>query len=229
MRCAKSKKMISKFIDGELDVARGSRLQRHLDSCPNCREFKRELEKITLQAGEMKTAVPRDLTWSRLAPRLSASAQAGRPHLKASVMRRMPLRLAFGGAFLLAVVIGALVVVPRIWRSDAVYPKEDARSFALAKLEEAEKHYQKAILALGEAASSREADLDPKIAEVFQSNMKIIDISIAACKQAVLADPENIDSRKYLLAVYEEKTKLLESLMSVLPTTSPYKELGETI
>ncbi len=106
---------------------------------------------------------------------------------------------------------------------------EDSRSYALAKLEEAEKHYQMAIRALGEAAGSREAELDPQIAKVFQSNMKIIDISIAACKQAVLADPENIDSRKYLLAVYEEKTKLLESLMSVLPTTSSNKKLGETI
>jgi len=229
MRCAKSKIMISEFIDGELDTARTSRLQRHLDSCPNCREFKRELEKITLQAGKMKTAVPRDLTWSRLVPRLSASALTGRFRLKAPGMRRMSPRLAFGGAFLLVIVIGALVVAPRLWRSDAVFPREDARVYALAKLEEAEKHYQMAIQALGEAASSREADLDPKIAEVFQSNMKIIDISIAACKQAVLADPENIDSRKYLLAVYEEKTKLLESLMSVLPTTSPNKELGETI
>jgi len=227
MRCAKSKKLISEFIDGELDAARGSRLQRHLDSCPDCRKFKREFEKIALQAGELKVAVPQEFTWTRLASRLAVPAR--KPLAKKFVLRRLSPRMAIGGAFLLAIVIGTVVVAPSLWRPRATLPVEDARDYALAKLDEAEQHYQMAIRALGEAAFSREEDLDPKIAEVFRSNLKIIDISIAACKQAILSEPDNIDSRKFLLAVYEEKTKLLESLMSILPTTSLKQDFGETI
>jgi len=227
MRCAKSKKLISEFIDGELDAARGSRLQRHLDSCPDCRKFKCEFEKIALQAGELKAAVPRELTWTRLASRLAVPAR--KPLAKKFVMWRLSPRMAFSGAFLLAIVIGTVVVAPSLWRPRAFLLVEDSRDYALAKLDEAEQHYQMAIRALGEAARSREEDLDPKIAEVFRSNLKIIDISIAACKQAVLSEPDNIDSRKFLLAVYEEKTELLESLMSILPTTSLKQDFGETI
>lgn len=229
MKCTKFKKMISEFIDGELDAGRVSRLRRHLDSCPECREFKCELEKIARRSGEMKMAVPRELSWSRLESRLAVPPPKQKARSASSGLGRYSPRLVFGGAFLLAVVIGAIVTAPRIWRSKASLPAEDSRSYALAKLDEAEQHYQMAIRALGEAALSREADLDPKVAQVFRSNLKIIDISIAACKQAVMSDPDNIDSRKYLLAVYEEKTKLLESLMSVLPATSLKKDLGETI
>lgn len=229
MKCAKFKKLISEFIDGDLDAVRVLRLQRHLDSCSDCREFKRELEQIARQSGELKMAVPRDLSWSRLKPRIADSAPKQKVRPASFGLGRYSPRLVFGGAFLLAVIIGAIVTAPRIWRSKVSLPAEDSRSYALAKLDEAEQHYQMAIRALGEAALSREGDLDPKVAQVFRSNLKIIDISIAACKQAVLSDPNNIDSRKYLLAVYEEKTKLLESLMSILPAMSLKKDLGETI
>jgi len=63
--------------------------------------------------------------------------------------------------------------------------------------------------------NAQENGMEPEVAEVFQVNLNLIDSSISACREAVLEDPRDIDSRNILLAAYKEKTDLLYELLNV--------------
>jgi hypothetical protein len=140
-------------------------------------------------------------------------------------------RLSYVLSALLLVVFLSLVFIygPRYWSGQAIVPELENQSYTLAKLDEAEHHYQLAIKALNEAAMAQKERLDPQVAEVFRVNLELIDQSINVCRQAVLSDPNDIESRKYLLAAYKEKTDLLNEIMAVNVTQSPERETEETI
>ena len=108
-------------------------------------------------------------------------------------------------------------------------PELRNQQYTLTKLEEAEHHYQLAIKALHEAALAQSEQLDPQEAEVFRANLELIDQSINACRQAVLSNPNDVESRKYLLAAYKEKANLLNEIMAVKDTSFPERETEETI
>jgi tetratricopeptide (TPR) repeat protein len=118
---------------------------------------------------------------------------------------------------------------PKYWSGQAIVPELENQQYTMAKLEEAEHHYQLAIKALNEAAMAQKDNLDPQVAEVFRTNLELIDQSINACRQAVLNDPNDLESRKYLLAAYKEKANLLNEIMAVKDTSSPQGETEETI
>lgn len=85
----------------------------------------------------------------------------------------------------------------------------------IANLKKAEKHYKLAIESMMKAVEAQENGMDPELAEVFQANLNLIDSSISACREAVLMDPKDIDSRNILLAAYKEKADLLYRLLYV--------------
>jgi len=106
--------------------------------------------------------------------------------------------------------------------------KKDQK-YTLAKLSEAEHHYQSAIKALMEAVSAQEGDIDPEVADVFRHNLDLIDASINACKQAVLQQPDNMEVQNYLLASYKKKKDLLDEAIAVRPSSFEEKELKTII
>ena len=111
------------------------------------------------------------------------------------------------------------------WKSEETLTGVDQQQFALTKLAEAEHHYQLAIKALGQAVASQEKDFDPQLFAVFQKNFEIIDTFIAACKLVVLNDPEDVESRNYLLTIYKEKTNLLSEMITIQTNSFPKGEL----
>ena len=110
-----------------------------------------------------------------------------------------------------------------------ILPLSESQQYTLAKLQEAEHHYKLAINALVEAVTAQKGELDPKMAEIFRTNLAIIDTSIDACQQAILNNPNNIESRNYLLAAYREKTNLLTQMMVVTDKPSKDRGMEETL
>jgi len=109
-----------------------------------------------------------------------------------------------------AVFIGLRVGIPEKTTSSP-----NGQNYALAKLKEAEHHYQMAIKALWEAVQAQKKSYDPQIAKIFKANLEIIDDSIQACKLALQSDPRDLESRKFLLAAYKKKAELLGSMMEI--------------
>jgi tetratricopeptide (TPR) repeat protein len=231
MKCLFAKKWINEHIDGDLDAVKKAKLDEHCAQCADCKKLLEDFQTISTSAKELDKFSPPENTWGKIQEKMTAEEQ--------KVLTLVPQkqswfslpRLSYVLSAVLLVVFLSLVFIygPRYWSGQAIVPELENQQYTLAKLDEAEHHYQLAIKALNEAAMAQSEQLDPQVAEVFRTNLELIDQSISACRQAVLTDPNDIESRKYLLAAYKEKANLLNEIMAVKDTPSPARETEETI
>lgn len=235
MKCSKARKMINDYMDDNLDPKKNATLERHLESCPDCQMFLKDFQRIVKSAQELEDVSPSAQTWLKIKARLKAEAQTV---LAPEIQKRKwfdflfyqpKLKYAFSSALLLAVIVGAVTMGIRYWKGREALWRNDRQQYTLAKLEEAERHYRLAIKALAEAVSSQKESIDPQVAQIFRTNLEIVDASIKACKNAVLDEPENIEVRNYLLFVYREKLDLLDEMIATESISSQRGELGKTL
>jgi tetratricopeptide (TPR) repeat protein len=225
MKCTKAQKMISDFIDGELDGGKTTALKKHLDSCPECQTLLENFQRIKHKAKGLEKAEPSRETWFQIQAAIKEKAQAVVPGPRIRFLFfPAPLRFAVSAALLILVVVGAMIIGLRIGNQSGIQNGTSGQEYALAKIQEAEQHYKLAIKALWEAVQSQKDNLDPKIAETFRINLELIDASLADCRRAVENDPRNMESRYYLLAVYKKKAELLDNMIEVSSTVPKSKE-----
>lgn len=220
MRCRRSQDHISRAIDGELSERQRVRLDKHLAACPECRVLSEDLGRIVAGAGRLATPEPSDRIWSNLRTELVKERREGerigtaRP--PAFWLGAPALRYAGVAALALALVVTGVVVGLRLGRGDGAPAGPEAREkYALAKLDEAEGYYQKAVKALSEAFASGRGSLPAEVAEVFDRNLSVIDATIEACRRSVLEAPDDLEARDYLMAAYTQKITVLDSALDL--------------
>lgn len=225
MKCAKAKKFISEYIDGDLDAGKTSSLEKHLNVCPDCQELLKDFQQIKQKARGLKKTEPSGQAWFRIQARVKEKTKAPIPEPRVRFLF-FPARLRFAvsAALLLLIFVGAVIIGLRVVNREGTMDGINGQKLALAKIEEAEQHYKLAIKALLEAVQAQEENFDPKIAETFRINLELIDASLADCKRAVQKDPRDLESQYYLLAVYKKKAELLDNMIEVSSTASQNKE-----
>jgi len=230
MRCSSAKKLISDYVDGDIDSQKNASFKSHLEGCLNCQKVLKDFQKITANTKKLEELSPSDQTWFKIATRLNAEEQTSKPLLPkrqdkfSYIFTPGGLRYAFAAAVLFVIVIGALLFGPQFLNRDSFRSEAESQQYLLAKLGEAERHYQLAIKSLWEAVSVQEKNVDPQVVEMFRNNLEIVDASIRTCREIVLSDPDNLESRNYLLAVYNEKVDLLTKMMTIQENSSPIRE-----
>ncbi len=217
MRCAKARKMINDQIDQLLSPEKKKALASHLDSCPECRRLAGDLAAIVEKAKGLSTVEPSPETWARIVQGLRR-AGGEKPSLvskgeaRSKIFRpALGLRHALAAAVAL-VVIGGGVVAGLKWRKGPGAEK-DSLAFTLAKLDEAQKYYEKAAASLSQAVESQRGRMDPRLFEAFEQNLQAINATILVCEQIVRSQPENLTARNYLLAAYQNKVNLLDDMI----------------
>jgi len=227
MRCAKARKWISEYIDGGLNEVQNRALEKHCASCAGCRKLLQDFQKISVHAGDLRQNASPETPWRKIQERLTAGEQVVlRPVSRRPGWFGAPrLGSVIGAAVVLAVLIGIFMTGPFDGNRRADLSGARSQEYTLAKLREAEHHYQLAIKALAEAVAAQPGELDPEMAAIFRTNLAVVDASINACKKAVLSDPDDIESRNYLLAAYREKTNLLTEMMGV--TGKPFRKISK--
>jgi hypothetical protein len=235
MRCSKARKLISEYIDGSLQARKSASVEQHLDVCPDCKHLLEDFKTIVEDAKKLEEHAPSDQTWLKIKAGLKPEEErvlTFKPQRRGwlSLIFSPPkLKYALSSVVILAFIVGAVILGLRYWTGRDVLDRGDLQKYTLAKLDEAERHYQKAIKALGEAISAQEGQMDPQIAQVFKSNLEVIDASIMACRQMVLQNPENVDARNYLLAAYREKMNFLNEMMETKQASSQKREFKTII
>lgn len=235
MRCSKARKLISQYIDGSLRARKSAYVEQHLDACPDCKRLLEEFKAIIEDSKKLEKLVPSDKTWLKIKAGLKTEEQrilAFKPRKRARfglIFSPPKLKYALSSVVILAFVVGAIILGLRYWTGEDSLGRGDLQKYTLAKLDEAERHYQKAIKALGEAISAQEGQMHPQVAEVFKINLEVIDSSIMACRQIVLQNPENIEARNYLLAAYREKLNFLNEMMETKQASSERREFKTII
>jgi hypothetical protein len=61
-----------------------------------------------------------------------------------------------------------------------------------------------------QSLEKRRAKWDPKMQELFDRNLEIVDRSVAECRQMVLRNPNDQVAHEVLIIAYKEKLRLLE-------------------
>jgi anti-sigma factor RsiW len=224
MNCSKSAKKISEYVDGGLEAGEARRLEEHLEACPDCRRLVEDFRGISAAARRIETPSVPDGSWGKIRSRLRSPAA---PDVRVPLFGRF--RPAYGiAAAAMAIGLGALFFV--LSRGSLIPGGQAERErYALAKLDEAEKYYEKAIKAMGEAIADEKGRLAPQVAEMFARNMEVVDASIRACRAAVRNQPDDLKSRDFLLAAYSKKLVLLDDLLSMDRNGFPGQEPGKAI
>jgi hypothetical protein len=218
MRCRKARKQISRSVDGDLSARQKARLERHLAGCPDCRGLRDDLSRIVAGSAALPTPEPADRVWTNIRASLVRENAA-----RTVVVPRRPLialgwpSLRYAGVAAVAIVLVAagIVMGRRLGGGTEPAGPEAREKYTLGKLDEAEGHYQQAIKALSEAFAAEKGGLAPQVAELFDRNLAVVDATIQACRQAVLAEPDDLEARDYLLAAYTQKITLLDSALDL--------------
>ena len=222
MKCRSAQKRISEYVDRTLDARRTARLERHLAGCAACREVLRDFRGLAEAAARRPAAEPGEGVWTKIKARVSAletspaslpgSAPARRPALGWSAPA---WKLAGAAAVALILVGTGIFLVGRHGQKSgtAAMSLADREKYTLAKLDEAERYYQQAIKSLSEAFAAEKGSMIPQVAEMFERNLGVVDATIQACRQAVIAEPEDLAARNYLLAAYMNKMNVLDTAL----------------
>jgi anti-sigma factor RsiW len=221
MRCRTAQRHISRSVDGELPAGRAGRLERHLDKCADCRALAADLRAIAGAAPRIDAPEPSDKVWKSIRAELARADM--KPSRAAVDPERRPLfgpgvpALRYAGVAALALVLVAsgVFIGLRLGRQGGPAAPAGGEMTTLAKLDEAERHYQQAIRALSEAFASEKGALAPQVVELFDRNLAVIDATIQACRAAVAEEPDDLRARNYLLAAYMNKVTLLDSALDL--------------
>lgn len=230
MRCAKAKRLISDFIDGELEAREKAYLHEHLEDCPDCAKLLKDFQRIVEGAGKLEELGPSPQIWLKIKKTLQSQEQevlTFQPEKRTwfeLVLSPPKLKYAVSVVLLLVFMVSAVTLWLRHWRGEGVLRAKSPVDYAIVKLDEAERHFQEAIKALMEAVSAAEGSLDPQMVQVFKANLKVLDASITVFKQTVLQEPESIDTRNLLLVAYREKLDFLQEMMEVQKQSSPTRD-----
>ena len=221
MRCPKAHKLIGEYLDKALRPREQAKLQKHLETCPDCRSLLKDFQGIAEQAQALETLSPSEDDWPQILSKIQAAKREKRLDQAREAGWREPVvypnrtKFVWAAALILLMAVGGIVIGFRPWQGKAIPGLSQQDKYTLAKLEEAEKHYQLAIQALNEAVASQKGSLDPQMAAVFDKNLKLINDSIQACVNAVRKDPNSLDARTYLLAAYKEKVDFLDDIVDL--------------
>ncbi len=232
MRCTTAKKWASDYVDGNLAGGRRERFQRHIEGCSDCRELVRDFQRIVDRARDLSDPSPPRATWGKIRASLEENRRWAQIPAFAGAERRPFSKWSFAlgaASVLLVAAVALLLLGPGFGSRSPLLSQLDRQQYTLNKLEEAEAHYQKAIKALAEAVAAQEDQMDAGVAEVFKTNLEIVNASIAECKQAVLNDPQDLESRRFLLAAYQEKADLLDILLNIKDESSSRGKVGTTL
>lgn len=227
MRCVKARRLISEHVDGSLDARRSERLRRHLERCPECRDVLADFEAIVRDAGSLEAPEPSDRVWLRVKAGLQGVHREPEPAVATPGFAFGPARWRLAAAAFLTLLLAAGAVLVWLRLSPTAAGPADPERYTLAKLDEAERYYQLAIKSLSEAFAAGKKNLAPEVAELFQKNLDVVDLTIQACRAAVVAEPDNIEARDFLLAAYREKMTLLDTVLTQQKTEALRKNGGK--
>jgi anti-sigma factor RsiW len=235
MRCRTAERWISEYVDGSLDGRKKARLERHLSGCADCRAVLEDFRALVETGPALEGPEPGEAVWSRIRARLEsregglADARVPALRLRAFGWGAPALKFAAAAALALVLVAAGVFYGIRIGRSGVRERIADPEKYTLAKLDEAERYYQQAIMSLSEAFAAQKGQMIPQVADVFERNLAVVDATIQACRQAVLKEPDDMQARNSLLAAYMDKVTVLDTALDLRTGSQAPRRQGASL
>ena len=214
---------LSAYLDHDLTLIEHDDIERHLDSCEDCRDTLAALASVKSSvAALVGPPAPTDL-WAGIASRIgtagSTSASPVRPALVLELPRRSRAwwaapRLWPAAAAFLVVAAGAVFALRgpvSTWfqpsRGSLISHEAGAPSGAgetrTAGFDADQLDHE--VIQLQNALEAGRGKLDPKTVQVLEDNLRIIHKAIDDAKAALAEDPANRDLQDYLAGSVQRK------------------------
>jgi hypothetical protein len=239
--------VINDYVDEALDPAERAEVERHLQTCAECRALADDLSEIRRTAGALDLREPPVRAWSRIERVLrltqdvpGASNQAIQQESALRATQRRLLSRPFLGwmAAAAALVLVAGVTLLNVRNGGRVTtgtgPSSptsaaaggDAAEAVEAELRQAEEHYVKAIKGLEEIANAEQSALDPRTAATLQKNLAVIDMAISESRAALREQPTNVPAQQSLLDNFKSKIDVLQNTVALINEMRKGNEAG---
>jgi hypothetical protein len=220
MKCSQAHELIGELLEGTISEDDRRDLEKHLESCRECRELLADFQEIKSQAAALPKIEPSPAVWTGILDGVRRAEREKPVRAAATIGWWERLfapgrpRYALAAALSLGLIIGGAVLIRAPWKKAAPVATETADAYTMAKLEEAETHYRLAIKALSEAAAAQKTVLDAKTTDSLEADMRTIDAVISSCRAAVQRDPQSVEARVYLLGAYKGKVEFLDNIIA---------------
>ena len=223
INCPDAQEDVSLWMDGELDPSQAETVGKHIKSCAECAAFYQDLRSIREGVERLELFDPPEHIWTSLRLQLSDEGLIrSKPRgafWAAFLPKHFPyLKPAWSGAILaLFLGVSSLLVYDLTTRSPVVLDPMVATSHQedlTEELRKAEANYRAAIEALSASSRKKLEGLDPVLAQVFHDNLATMDYYLNECKRAVENSPKNPLAHRYLLAAYQKKVELMQTILT---------------
>jgi anti-sigma factor RsiW len=200
-------RLLSGYVDGELELREMARVRDHLDQCAGCARAEAELRRLVAATRELPAAgEPPEALWGQIAGALDAEDASAR---RGSSRRG---RLFMMVAAAVVVLVGAGTAGIRPWRRVAAAPSSEQALLdeARRQFEAAEAQYRSSVAVLRKIAERERPRWQPELARAYRQNLQAIDEAIersrAAARQAG-TDPAAMES---LFGAYRRQINFLQ-------------------
>ncbi|GEM_PF-2144880 len=195
---------LSALMDGDLDEPERAGVDAHISQCANCQLVLRELKELHALAVEDALVKPAVDLWPNIAPHLPGQRWTWRNLLQ--------LRVVFVGGLAAALVLLVLAVRP-----GSTVKQAPSRKDYTAQLSQARAQYLDAIENLATHANTAMTQLPEDDRKNLAESLALVDAAIGECEKTMQKAPLDVDGNQMLLALYEEKIRVLEVAVDAVP------------
>jgi anti-sigma factor RsiW len=241
MDCTGYRQSIHELVDETIGPIRRAELERHLETCPECRTLVSDLQLIRDMAASLDPLDPPAPVWLQVAAQLHKAGAVAPAPVRSWSARHAAL-LAIAAALVLAIGASVVVLLPRYRtespttaqtaaapaaQTDGNAPADTTVQGVETEFRLAEQHYQNAIAKLEQAArldqaavagqaAGDEARIDPQTAAMLQKNLHVIDSAIAESRAALRSEPQSAPARDSLFDALKRKVALLQDTIALM-------------
>ncbi|HEV7704974.1 MAG TPA: zf-HC2 domain-containing protein, partial [Gemmatimonadaceae bacterium] len=199
--------------DGSLDAGRMREVYAHLAACAECAADLQRLRMVMARTREAPVAIDaQEDLWPSIRARIDRSKVvplgATRDPGARTGARRPWLAIAS------TVIAAALLIVAfaemQHWRPGVAAAPAAGADVAFASAADSSRMYENESRRLLNELEMQRAMMPPSARASLDSDLAVIDRSIAELKDAVVHDPRNVSLQRLLAASYRQKVELLE-------------------
>ena len=199
--------------DGSLDADRMREVYAHLAVCGECAADVQRLRMVMMRTREAPVAIDaQEDLWPAIRSRIDRSkvVPLGATHTpEARGVRRRPWLAIASTAAAAALLIVAFAEMEH-WRPDALAVAPATTDMAFASAADSSRMYENEARRLLNELEMQRAMMPPAARASLDSDLAVIDRSIAELKEAVARDPRNVSLQRLLAASYRQKVELIQ-------------------
>lgn len=214
LKCA-TDEQLSQLLDGDLEGDAKQRLEDHLGTCEHCRVAFEEIEQMAGGLQSLGSAEPPTFLWTRIEQQFDTVADlgwTGRFNRWLAQHWRVPVVATAVGA---ASVIISMLLISQSPQGPQSAPGDHIR--AIDSVMAAEQTYLEAINALEATFQHQKAQYSDDVQQTIGKSLAEMNRAIGRCHKVLRQNPDDYETHRAVLSVYQQKVDLLTDLVMESP------------